>query len=187
MTALVFMAVLLAAIGLLLSSGTSNSSPRQAHDLRGKASSGSRGPASAVAKMDKASSRGASAWIAELEAKARSSHVPGHLAPGSNPKVLPGPILIADRNNSRLLLVDPKGQVLWQYPPPGNPSLANSLPSPDDAFFGPHGHHILATEESQFVITKLSVPSGNIVWRYGHLGRPGSGPGYLDNPDDGML
>ncbi|MDA8311911.1 MAG: hypothetical protein M0Z46_15130 [Actinomycetota bacterium] len=134
-----------------------------------------------------ATPRTAQAWIAQLEAKAKANHVPGHLAPGSNPGVLPGPVLIADRNNSRLLLVDPQGQILWQYPPPGNAALADSLPSPDDAFFGPHGHHILATEESQFAITEISVPTDRIVWHYGHLGTPGSAPGYLDNPDDAML
>jgi len=53
-------------------------------------------------------------WVASLEAKVRGQA--GHLQPGSNPSVLPGPILIADRNNSRLLLVDPKtNQVVWQY------------------------------------------------------------------------
>ena len=125
-------------------------------------------------------------WIAQLEAKAKAGHVAGHLAPGSNPAVLPGPVLIADRNNNRLLLVDPQGRILWQYPPAGDAALANALPASDDSFFGPHGRHIIATQESQFVISVLSVPSGQITWRYGHLGVPGSANDYLDNPDDAM-
>jgi hypothetical protein len=126
------------------------------------------------------------AWIDHLEAEAKAHRVTGHLAPGSNPAVLPGPILIADRNNSRILLVDPEGRILWQYPPAGNAALRDAIPSPDDAFFGPHGRHIVVTEESQFVISELSVPGGRLIWRYGHLGTPGSAPGYLDNPDDAM-
>lgn len=126
------------------------------------------------------------AWVASLERKVAGQ--PGHLQPGSNPSVLPGPVLIADRNNSRLLLVDPKGRILWQWPTtqppvPGGPQFQE----PDDAFFGPHGHHILATQESQFTISKISVRTGQLVWHYGHPGVPGSGPGYLDNPDDALL
>lgn len=126
-----------------------------------------------------------SGWLAGLEAKVKNQ--PGHLQPGSNPSVLPGPVLIADRNNSRLLLVDPRGRILWQYPPPGQPSLAHALQSPDDAFFGPHGRHILATQESDFAITEISLQTNQVTWRYGHPGVPGSGPEYLDNPDDAML
>ena len=74
-----------------------------------------------------------SSWLAGLEAKVKGQ--PGHLQPGSNPSVLPGPILIADRNNSRLLLVDPKGRILWQFPSPGDLLAGQVFKSPDDAFF----------------------------------------------------
>lgn len=124
-------------------------------------------------------------WIASLEAKVKGQ--PGHLAPGSNPSVLPGPILIDDRNNSRLLLVDPKGRVLWQFPGKNSLAPGQVFKIPDDAFFGPHGQHIIATEEDNFAITKISLKTGKIVWRYGHPGTPGAAPGYLDNPDDAMI
>ncbi len=126
-----------------------------------------------------------SSWLAGLEAKVKGQ--PGHLQPGSNPSVLPGPILIADRNNSRLLLVDPKGRILWQFPSPGDLLAGQVFKSPDDAFFSPHGNHILATQESQFTLTEISLETGHIVWHYGHPGTPGSAPGYLDNPDDAMV
>jgi hypothetical protein len=126
-----------------------------------------------------------SAWLSYLESKVKGQ--PGHLQPGSNPSVLPGPILIADRNNSRLLLVDPKGRILWQFPAPGDLAPGQTFLNPDDAFFGPHGHHIIATQESDFAITVISLRTGHITWRYGHPGVPGSAPGYLDNPDDAML
>lgn len=125
------------------------------------------------------------AWVKSLEAKVKGQ--PGHLAPGSNPSVLPGPILIDDRNNSRLLMVDPKGRIIWQFPTKGSLSPGQTFIESDDAFFGPNGTHILATQESQFVITEISVKTGRIVWRYGHPGTSGSAPGYLDNPDDAMI
>src|ERR1039458_7882494 len=40
----------------------------------------------------------------------------GELRAGSDPSVLPGPVLIADRDNNRLLEVSPTGQVLWRFP-----------------------------------------------------------------------
>jgi hypothetical protein len=125
------------------------------------------------------------AWIASLERK--DAHAPGYLAPGSNPSVLPGPIMIADRNNNRLLIISPKGQILWQFPADGSLQPGQSFVSPDDAFFGPHGNHIIVTQEEDFAITVLSLPGGTIAYRYGHPGTPGSAPGYVDNPDDAMI
>ena len=124
------------------------------------------------------------AWLASLEKKVRNQ--PGHLQPGSNPSVLPGPIMIADRNNNRLLIVDPKGRILWQFP---NANTKTTLPfkAPDDAFFSPTGQTILATQESQFTISQISPLKNTIIWHYGHPGVAGSAPGYLNNPDDAML
>jgi hypothetical protein len=124
-------------------------------------------------------------WVASLERAHANS--PGYLQPGSNPAVLPGPILIADRNNNRLLLISPKGQILWQYPADGKLQPGQSFLSPDDAFFSPHGNRIVATQESDSVISVISLPSGRITWRYGHPGVPGSAADYVHNPDDAML
>jgi hypothetical protein len=121
-------------------------------------------------------------WLTGLEARVKGQR--GHLQPGSNPSALPGPILIADRNASRLLIVDPKGRVLWQFPPPGSHIL---FKEPDDAFFTPNGRDIIATQESQATISEISLRTDRIVWHYGHPGQPGSAPGYLHNPDDAML
>jgi hypothetical protein len=124
-------------------------------------------------------------WLAHLEAAARGQ--PGYLQPGSDPAVLPGPVLIADRNNARLLLVDQWGRILWQFPASADLGPGTSFVAPDDAFFGPHGHHVLATQESDMVISEISLRTGRLVWQYGHPGVAGSAPGYLDNPDDAML
>jgi hypothetical protein len=47
----------------------------------------------------------------------------GHLQPGSDPSVLPGPVLIADEDNDRIVLVDPQGRITWMFPEPGSRGL----------------------------------------------------------------
>ena len=113
------------------------------------------------------------------------SHALGrpHLVPGSNPAALPGDVLIADRSNNRLLVVDPRGRIVWRYPRPGSAEL----PIPDDAFFTPDGRKIVATEEDAAVISVINVAQRRIVYRYGSVGVPGSGPDRLWNPDDALL
>jgi DNA-binding beta-propeller fold protein YncE len=111
----------------------------------------------------------------------------GGLSPGSDPSVLPGPVLIADRDNNRLLEVSPTGQVLWRFPAPGDLPRGETFKLPDDAFFSADGREVIATQEDDFVISVINLASRRIVFRYGHSGVPGSGPGYLDNPDDALL
>lgn len=112
---------------------------------------------------------------------------PGHLAPGSDPSVLPGPILIADKANDRLVVVDPQGRVRWVWPLGGDLRPGQTFLVPDDAFFTPDGANVVATQEDDFVVTEISPARRSIVWRYGHPGIPGHAPGYLWNPDDAML
>ncbi len=111
----------------------------------------------------------------------------GNLAAGSDPSVLPGPVLIADRGNNRLLIVDPQGRVRWQWPQPGDLKPGQTFRVPDDAFFTPDGTHIIATQEDDFAITEIDIATRSIVWRYGTPGVHGSGPGLLWNPDDAMM
>ena len=103
--------------------------------------------------------------------------------PGSDPSVLPGDVLIADRSNNRLLVVDPRGRIVWRFPRPGSRSLL----LPDDAFFTPNGRRIVVTEEDVDVVSMVDVASKRIVWRYGAVDKPGSGTDRLAHPDDAML
>jgi outer membrane protein assembly factor BamB len=106
-----------------------------------------------------------------------------HLVPGSDPSVLPGDVLIADRSNNRLLVIDPHGRIVWRFPRPGS----RSLPLPDDAFFSPDGRQIVVTEEDVDVVSLVDVAAHRIAWRYGAVDAPGSGPGRLAHPDDATL
>jgi hypothetical protein len=110
-----------------------------------------------------------------------------HLQAGSDPSVLPGPLLIADRSNNRLLVVNPSGQVTWEFPRPGDLGPGQTFQIPDDAFFSPDGKQIIATQEDDFVITVIDVATHRIVYRYGKPGVYGSGPNRLWNPDDAMI
>jgi outer membrane protein assembly factor BamB len=106
-----------------------------------------------------------------------------HLAAGSTPSALPGDVLIADRSNNRLLVVDPQGRIVWRFPRPGG----RSLPLPDDAFFSPDGRQIVVTEEDVDAVSLVDVASQRLVWRYGAVGVPGSSANRLSHPDDAML
>ena len=109
------------------------------------------------------------------------------LQPGSDPSVLPGPVLIADRDNNRLVEVSPDGRVLWRFPAAGDLAPGQTFLLPDDAFFSPNGRRVIVTQEDDYVISVLDVASRRIVYRYGHPGVPGSEPGYVHNPDDALL
>lgn len=111
----------------------------------------------------------------------------GQLARGSDPGVLPGPILVADEDNNRLLEISPQGQVLWEFPRPGDLAPGQTFETPDDAFFSPDGTQIIATQEENFTVSLIDVATHRIVWRYGQPGVHGSGPDQLWNPDDATV
>ena len=112
---------------------------------------------------------------------------PGRLAPGSDPAVLPGDVLIADHHNNRLLIIDPDGRIRWEFPRPGDLPPGQTFAQPDDAFFSPDGQYIIATQEDDQVISVISLAASRIIYRYGVPGVPGAGPDHLSNPDDAML
>ena len=111
----------------------------------------------------------------------------GQLRPGSDPAVLPSSLLIADKLNNRLIIVDPQGRVRWQFPRRGDLQRGQTFRAPDDAFFTSDGHFIVATEEDEFVIRVIEVATHAIVYQYGEPGVHGSGPDRLWNPDDAIM
>lgn len=97
---------------------------------------------------------------------------------------LPGYLLIADRGNSRLLIVTPDKKVVWHMemaiPGPRNENSRGA----DDAFITPDGKHIIINEEENHVIAIIDIATKKVVWSYGHAATPGSLKGYLNTPDD---
>jgi N-acetylneuraminic acid mutarotase len=98
-----------------------------------------------------------------------------------------GQLLIADRGNNRLLVVNARKEILWHFPSKAHPAPPGGFYFPDDAFFIHGGTGIISNEEQNERIVQLSYPGGKLLWSYGHPGVIGSEPGYLHEPDDAYL
>jgi Galactose oxidase, central domain/Kelch motif/PQQ-like domain len=98
-----------------------------------------------------------------------------------------GKMLIADRGDNRLIVVDAHKNVSWIYPGPGRPAPPGGFYFPDDGFFVDHGRSILSNEEENHTIVRIAYPSGALLWSYGVPKVPGSGAGMLNQPDDAFL
>ncbi len=96
-------------------------------------------------------------------------------------------LLIADRGNNRLLVLDDTGRIVWRYPTAEMPPPPGGFYFPDDAFFIHHGHALISNQEDNDTIVEIAYPSGRILFQYGHARSPGAGPGYLNTPDDTYL
>ena len=92
-------------------------------------------------------------------------------------------LLIADRGNGRLLIVNQGGRTLWRFPVRGSLPRGQAF-SADDAFIAPDGRTIVANDEAHQVIDRIDIVSRKVVWQYGHYARAGSAHGYLHTPDD---
>jgi len=101
------------------------------------------------------------------------------------PGPIPGYLLIADRGNNRMLLVDSARRIYWRYPGGGGPVMPFVFD--DDTFFGPHHDRIISNQEDQDTIQTISFPGKRLLWRYGHVNVKSGQPGYLNTPDDAYL
>ncbi len=94
---------------------------------------------------------------------------------------LPGDLLIADRGNDRMLIVNPAHRILWTFP---------NRPGPGAPVF--RRRHLLHARRAADHLESGGeppdrrdlLPQRTAGVEYGHAGVPGSGPGYLNTPDD---
>jgi len=97
--------------------------------------------------------------------------------PASSP--VPGYLMIADRNNGRILILNPiTKRIVWQF---------DGLHDPDDAFFAPGWRSISTNMEYNQTIAQIGLRAHRVVWSFGHADVRGSSFGYLSNPDDAYL
>jgi hypothetical protein len=89
-------------------------------------------------------------------------------------------VLIADRGNDRVLLVDSDKKILWQYDISGIPPRLGA----DDAFFADGGKSVIVNLEHEHVVQIIEIESKRVTWQYGELGKAGSAAGRLNYPDD---
>jgi PQQ-like domain len=94
-------------------------------------------------------------------------------------------LLIADRGNNRMLLVDSSRHIYWRYP--GGARKAMPFVFDDDTFFGPGHDRIISNQEDQNTIQIISFPGKRVLWRYGHVNVKSGAAGYLHTPDDAYL
>jgi outer membrane protein assembly factor BamB len=94
-----------------------------------------------------------------------------------------GDLLIADRQNGRIIIVDAAGAIRWRFPVAGSLRPGQGFAA-DDAFLAPDGKTIVANEEGHQVIVRIDIATRLIVWQYGRYNVAGSGPGELHTPDD---
>jgi len=117
-------------------------------------------------------------------AKGRGRGSTSATASAGSPPPLPGFLLIADRGNNRVLLVDPRRQVRFLFPNSTDLAQGRRLRYNDDAFVGPGGRQIVANEEDTHAIVAIDIATHQLHVLYGHPGVKGTGAGYLNTPDD---
>ena len=105
--------------------------------------------------------------------------------PVLKPGPVPGYLMIADRDNNRIVILNPHTKkIVWRFPQPGDLRPGQSFADPDDAFFTPGDRAISTNEEYNQTIGEIDVRTHRLVWSFGHPGVRSSALGYLSNPDD---
>jgi putative pyrroloquinoline-quinone binding quinoprotein len=105
----------------------------------------------------------------------------------TSPGPLPGGLLIADRGNDRILLVNPKKRWLWYFPNAHDRARGVHLFFDDDTFVEPGGKALITNEEDNHDILSIDIKTHRVTNLYGHPGVKGSTPGYLNTPDDAYV
>lgn len=100
---------------------------------------------------------------------------------------LPGALLIADRGNDRMLLVDAAHRVLWRFPTARDLTRGVHLNFNDDGFVEPGGKAIVSNEEEAHTIVSVNIRTHARAHLYGTPGVRGSGPNELNTPDDAYV
>jgi hypothetical protein len=131
-----------------------------------------------------AASGAGAAWAADADVLAGRSddapHVtsPRHAAVRAHLRArgpLPGALLIADRGNDRILLVNPAHRVLWRFPTPWDVRHGIHLNFNDDGFVASGGQAIVANEEEAHTLVSIDIRTHSRIHLYGVPGVAGAG------------
>jgi hypothetical protein len=104
------------------------------------------------------------------------------LAPGSDPGVLPAPVIIADKDNNRLVIVDPQVRTLWEFPRPGDLALGRTFIRPEDVHFTPVANRLSPPSRRTRWSPIIDIATRHIVYRYGSPGTCGLERGATVQP-----
>jgi outer membrane protein assembly factor BamB len=97
------------------------------------------------------------------------------------PGPLPGGLLIADRGNDRILLVDPSRRLLWSFPTAADRAQGRKLVFDDDTFVEPGGKALVTNEEDNGDILSIDIATHRVTRLFGVPG-PQAGPGASAGP-----
>jgi hypothetical protein len=97
---------------------------------------------------------------------------------------LPGYLLIADRGNNRILVVDPQRKTVFLYPTPADLAAGRALVYNDDTFVEPGGQALIANEEDNHAIVQVGLADHSLRVLFGHPGQLGPDRTHLHTPDD---
>jgi hypothetical protein len=97
---------------------------------------------------------------------------------------LPGYLLVADRGNNRIIVVDPQGRTVFRYPSAADLAAGRKLFYNDDTFVEPGGQYLIANEEDNHAIVQVGVLDHSLQVLFGHPQQVGSDSTHLNTPDD---
>jgi hypothetical protein len=100
---------------------------------------------------------------------------------------LPGYLLIADRGNDRILVVNPKHEIVFLYPTQKDLAKGRKLIFDDDTFVEPGGSSLISNEEDNHAIVQVTLATHNLEILFGHPGEEGSDDTHLKTPDDAYM
>ena len=116
-------------------------------------------------------------WASEMSLSGRvswSASPQGVYYPSDSNELYPGRYLTADYSSpGQIVEFTASGHVAWRMGGFNQPSLALPLPNGD----------ILLNDDFNHRVCVVDPAAHRIVWQYGHTGRSGHGPGYLNDPD----
>lgn len=99
-------------------------------------------------------------------------------------KGLPGYLLVADRGNNRILILNPSRHVVFHYPDAADLSAGRHLYFNDDTFVEPGGQSLIANEEDNHAIIEVGLANHSLRLLFGHPGQVGGDATHLNTPDD---
>jgi N-acetylneuraminic acid mutarotase len=116
-------------------------------------------------------------WADEMSlggAVSWTANPPGVYYPSDTNEVYPGRYLTVDYSDpGQVVEFTATGHLLWRMGGFNQPSLALPLPNGD----------ILLNDDFNHRVCVVDPVTNRIVWQYGHTGKSGNGPGYLNDPD----
>jgi len=100
---------------------------------------------------------------------------------------MPGYMLIADRGNNRILVVDAHHKIVFRYPTAADLAAGRRLFYNDDTFVEPGGRALIANEEDNNDIVQVNLADHSLHVLFGHPGVAGSDGTHVHTPDDAYM